>query len=260
MPGEFAAIVKQLNDGKGRDMEKTRVAVVTGASRGLGLGISHGLAEKGYRVVMVARDGEKLAAAAEGLRRLGLTVDTVQADVSRQAEVDALAAWVQRELGRADVLVNNAGVLLEPKDFMDPEPASAFKVKPEWVEQTLAVNTLGPFRMCQALIPLMAQRDYGRVVNLSSGMGQLSDMGGYWPGYRMSKTALNTLTRVLATELAGSNIKVNSVCPGWVRTDMGGPHAERSVEQAVPGILWAATLPDDGPTGGFFRDGQVIPW
>lgn len=241
-------------------MEGVKVAVVTGASRGLGLGISRGLAEKGYRVMMVARHQEKLEAAAAALRKLGLAVDTVKADVSRQEEVDALAARVQGKLGRVDVLVNNAGVLVEPKDFMNPEPASVFKVGPGWVEQTLAINTLGPFRMCQALIPLMRQHNYGRVVNLSSGMGQLSDMGGYWPGYRMSKSALNALTRVLATELAGSNIKVNSVCPGWVRTEMGGPHAERSVEQAVPGILWAATLPDDGPSGGFFRDGQAIPW
>jgi NAD(P)-dependent dehydrogenase (short-subunit alcohol dehydrogenase family) len=114
--------------------------------------------------------------------------------------------------------------------------------------------------MCQAFLPLMKKNDYGRVVNVSSGMGQLNDMGGAWPAYRISKTALNALTRIFAAELAGTNVKVNSVCPGWVRTAMGGRSATRSLQEGAAGIVWAATIEDDGPTGGFFRDGERIEW
>jgi NAD(P)-dependent dehydrogenase (short-subunit alcohol dehydrogenase family) len=106
----------------------------------------------------------------------------------------------------------------------------------------------------------MRRNGYGRVVNISSGMGQLSDMGGHSPSYRVSKTGLNALTRMLTAELGEENILVNSVCPGWVRTDMGGPNARRSVEQGAETPVWLATLPDDGPRGGFFRDRKPIPW
>jgi NAD(P)-dependent dehydrogenase (short-subunit alcohol dehydrogenase family) len=114
--------------------------------------------------------------------------------------------------------------------------------------------------MTQALLPLLKKSPAARIVNISSGMGGIKEMDGGWPGYRLSKAALNALTKVTAAETQDSNIKVNSVCPGWVRTDMGGPNATRSVEEAIPGILWAAELDDDGPTGGFFRDGQAIEW
>lgn len=240
-------------------MPKQRVAVVTGANRGLGLGTCRGLAERGYRVVMTGRDGVKLASAAAGLKGEGLEVETFVVDVIRQADVDALVPWLETTFGRVDVLVNNAGMVLETRNF-DQEPPSVFRSAPDLVGKTLETNTLGPLRMSQALVPLMKRNGYGRIVNMASGMGQLSDMGGYWVGYRMSKTALNTVTRVLAAELADTPIKVNSVCPGWVKTDMGGSHADRSVEEAVPGILWAATLPADGPSGGFFRDGEAISW
>lgn len=240
-------------------MLKQRVAVVTGANRGLGLGISRGLAEQGYRVVMTGRNGKKLEAAAGRLKSEGLAVETFIVDVTRQADVDALVPWLEKNFGRVDVLVNNAGVVLETPNF-DQEPPSVLRSDPDRVGKTLETNTLGPLRMSQALVPLMKRNGYGRIVNMASGMGQLSDMGGYWVGYRMSKTALNTVTRVLAAELTDTPIKVNSICPGWVKTDMGGPHADRLVEEAVPGIIWAATLPADGPSGGFFRDGEPISW
>jgi NAD(P)-dependent dehydrogenase (short-subunit alcohol dehydrogenase family) len=177
-------------------------------------------------------------------------------DVTDEQSITQLAAFVRDTFGRLDVLVNNAGI------FPDPTPGSGresvFDARLETVRRGLETNTLAPLRLCQALIPLMRGR--GRVVNVSSGIGQLSEMNGGCPGYRLSKTALNALTRILADELGATRVKVNSVCPGWVRTDMGGPEATLSVEEGAAGILWAATLPDDGPTGGFFRNAKPIPW
>ena len=241
-----------------------KLAVVTGAARGLGFAVSRDLAAKGCTVVMVGRHAEALDAAAARLREHAPAHAerflTQPADVSDAAAVEQLAARLRRDFGRVDILVNNAGVLLEPKDFANPQPASVFKADPETVTATWAINTLGPLRLIQALVPLMRENDWGRIVNVSSGMGQLSQMGGFWPGYRMSKTALNALTRIVHNELQGSGIKINSVCRGWCRTEMGGGDAERSADQGAEGIVWAATLPDDGPSGGFFRDGKAIDW
>ena len=128
------------------------------------------------------------------------------------------------------------------------------------LQETLETNSFGPFVLCQKFAPLMKKHHYGRIVNLSSGMGQLSEMNSGWPAYRMSKSALNAVTRIFADEYGDAGVLVNSVCPGWVRTDMGGPGAERMPEDAAKGIVWAATLPDDGPTGEFFRDGESIAW
>jgi NAD(P)-dependent dehydrogenase (short-subunit alcohol dehydrogenase family) len=177
-------------------------------------------------------------------------------DVTDDASIRALADYLRQDLGRLDVLVNNAGI------FPDPPPGSGrdsvFAADLEAVRRGLETNVIGPLRVCQALIPLM--NGHGRVVNVSSGMGQLAEMNGCCPGYRLSKTALNAVTRIFADELKATGVKVNSVCPGWVRTEMGGEEAPLSVEEGAAGIVWAATLPEDGPTGGFFRQGQPIPW
>jgi NAD(P)-dependent dehydrogenase (short-subunit alcohol dehydrogenase family) len=237
-------------------MADPRIAVVTGAYRGLGLETCRQLAQLGYCVVLTARREADGQAAAEGLARQGLDVRFHLLDVTDAGSVQCLADDMKQAFGRIDCLVNNAGV------FPDPEPgtesASVFKADIEIIRQGLETNTLGALRVCQALIPLMG--DHGCVVNVSSGMGQLSDMNGCCPAYRLSKTGLNALTRILADELQGTKIKVNSVCPGWVRTEMGGPSATLSVEDGARGIVWAATLPDDGPSGGFFRHGSPIPW
>lgn len=237
-------------------MAESPVAVVTGAYRGLGLETCRQLAERGYRVVLTARRSDEGAAAAASLAARGLEVRFHPLDVSDGASVARLRDYLQAEFGRIDALVNNAGI------FPDPEPgspgSSIFDAELDTIRRALETNTLGAIRLCQVLIPLMQGR--GRVVNLSSGMGQLSEMNGCCPAYRLSKAALNAVTRILADELRDTGVKVNSVCPGWVRTEMGGPEATLSVEEGARGIVWAATLPDDGPSGGFFRHGESIPW
>ncbi|EXI74506.1 MAG TPA: SDR family NAD(P)-dependent oxidoreductase [Candidatus Accumulibacter phosphatis] len=238
-----------------------KLAVVTGAARGIGLAVARDLATAGCKVLMVGRNAADIEAAAARLREGGLDVLPHLADVTDASAVAALAARLRREFGRVDILVNNAGIFPEARDFARPPlAASVFAVEPETVAATIDCNALAALRLLQACVPLMRESGYGRIVNVSSGMGQLSEMGGFWPGYRMSKAALNALTRLAASELEGSAIKINSVCPGWCRTGMGGENATRSADEGASGIVWAALLPDDGPSGGFFRDGKPIDW
>lgn len=237
-----------------------RVAVITGANRGLGFAAAEDLARKGYTVVLTARSPERARAAAATLAQEGLEVEPFAVDVSSDAQVAALGVYVSERHGRCDVLVNNAAAITDPGGWSSAA-SSVFAVAPSLAAEAFQVNTLGALRTIQTLVPLMQRHEYGRIVNVSTGMAQLSDMGGHFPAYRTSKAALNALTRILAAELgAYPDIKVNSVCPGWVRTEMGGARAPRSVAEGVAGIVWAATLPSDGPTGGFFRDGHAIAW
>lgn len=237
-------------------MPEQPIALVTGAYRGLGLETCRQLAVRGYRIILTARRADEGEAIAGGLTARGLDVRFHPLDVTDEESVRALVAVVRAEYGRLDVLVNNAGI------FPDPDPVSSqssiFEADLDSVRQGFETNTLGALRLCQRLIPLMGGQ--GRVVNVSSGMGQLSDMNGCCPAYRLSKVALNAVTRIFADELRGTGVKVNSVCPGWVRTDMGGAEAPLSIADGARGIVWAATLPDDGPSGGFFRHGEPIPW
>lgn len=235
-----------------------KIAVVTGANRGLGLETCRQLAQSGLTVILTSRDPDKGRKSSDELRKQGLDVMFHPVDVTDARSIGQLAGFIANEYGRVDVLVNNAGVFLDPVGDSDPSASSVFHADIEMLRATMETNLYGPLRLCQALIPLM--EGSGRVVNVSSGMGQLSEMNGGCPGYRLSKTALNALTRILADELQNTRIKVNSVCPGWVRTDMGGAHATRSVEEGVETIVWLATLGDDGPSGGFFRDRKAIPW
>ena len=237
-------------------MTASPVAVITGAYRGLGLETARQLAAQGHRVVLTARREAEGRAAAERLAAASQDVRFAQLDVTAAESIRALRDMLKRDYGRIDVLVNNAGI------FPDPSPgspaASIFEAELDTIRSAFETNTLAALRLCQQLIPLMEGR--GCVVNVSSGMGQLSEMNGCCPGYRLSKTALNAVTRIFADELQGTDIRINSVCPGWVRTDMGGPDATLPVEEGAHGIVWAATLPADGPTGGFFRHGERIPW
>jgi NAD(P)-dependent dehydrogenase (short-subunit alcohol dehydrogenase family) len=238
-------------------MTDKRVALVTGANRGMGLEIVRQLSRLGLIAVLAARDLEKGKVAAATLAAEELDVPIVALDVTDADSIRAAVAEVRGLFGRIDVLVNNAAIL---KEGLLPEDTSVLDVSGDLVNQTFLTNTIGPLRMIQATVPGMRERGYGRIVNLSSGAGQLAEMGGGFPAYRLSKSALNALTRITAAELGAHEIKVNSVCPGWVRTDMGGPHATRTVEHGAETAVWLATLPEDGPTGGFFRDMKPIPW
>jgi NAD(P)-dependent dehydrogenase (short-subunit alcohol dehydrogenase family) len=232
-----------------------RIAVVTGGNRGIGFEVCRQLARRDDMcVVLTSREEKKGRAALEKLAAEALRVEYFRTDVTDTATVAALAGWLERTYGRCDVLVNNAGVML------DPRGSRVLDAKPEVFREAFEVNVLGQVRLAQALVPLMRRNGYGRIVNFASGLGQLAEMGAGTPAYRMSKAAVNALTRMLAAELNGSGILVNSLCPGWVRTDMGGPNAPRTVEQGADTAVWLATLPDDGPSGGFFRDRKPIPW
>ena len=230
--------------------ENGRVALVSGGNRGIGLEIVRQLAERGITVILGSRDEESGRAAAEGLSG---DVIVRQLDVTDEGSVARLAASFEDEFGRLDVLVNNAGI-------SNDDGQRGMNADLHRVREALEANLFGAWRLCEMAIPLMQRHSYGRIVNVSSGMGALEDMGGGSPGYRISKTALNALTRILASELRGSGILVNSVCPGWVQTDMGSPRAPRPVEEGADTPVWAATLPRGGPTGGFFRDRRPIPW
>ena len=231
----------------------TGTALVTGANRGIGREVARQLAVRGYSVLLSARDGEQAAAvAAEVAQSTGATVTPVTLDVSDPASIARAAEQVSASPGRVDVLVNNAGVGL---DF------GVAGVEPDFekIQKTLETNFFGAYRLTVALLPLLRASKHPRIVNVSSGMGGVAEMGGWSPGYRVSKASLNAVTRILSTELADAGFKVNSACPGFVNTDMGGPMgAHKPVQEGAAGIVWLATLPDDGPSGGFFRDGAPV--
>jgi NAD(P)-dependent dehydrogenase (short-subunit alcohol dehydrogenase family) len=235
--------------------EAQNVVLVTGASTGLGLETCRQLAARGWAVVLTALSKEDAERAAAALReeRPGATIVGHELDVTSVDQARAAATFVKERFGRLDTLVNNAGILLEY------ELPGALEVDPEIVRRTFGTNTIGVLTVSQAMIPLLRE-SAGNLVNVSSGLGSIATMGPRFTGYRLSKAAINALTLILQAELAGSGIRVNAVCPGHVKTPFGGPMATRELPEGAQGIVWAATLGTDGPSGGFFRDGKPIPW
>ena len=231
-----------------------RLAVVTGGNKGIGFEICRQLARKGLRVVLTSRDEKKGRSAQRILEKEGLDVDYGVLDVTEVDSVRAFARHLDSEYGRLDVLVNNAGI------SKGKYGTSVLKEKLEYFREVMDTNFYGALRVCQGLVPVMRKDHYGRIVNISSGMGQLDEMEDGVAAYRVSKTALNALTRMMSTATADDGILVNSMCPGWVRTEMGGNGAPRSVEEGAETAVWLSMLPHDGPTGGFFRDKKPIPW
>ena len=238
------------------DMPK--LAIVTGANRGMGFETCRQLGRRGYKVILAARDRNAGMEAAKKLQSKSLDVEPVQLDLTRTDQIAEVVMKARRHWGPVHVLVNNAGIYLEQNASDVGKLISIFDSRMDLIQTILSTNALGPLSFAQGIIPIMRENNYGRVVNLTSGMGQLSDMFGGAPGYRMACVCINAMTRMFAYELRGTNVLVNSVDPGWVRTHSA--NATRSVEEGVETTIWLATLPDGGPSGEFFRDKKPIAW
>jgi NAD(P)-dependent dehydrogenase (short-subunit alcohol dehydrogenase family) len=235
-------------------MPANKIAIVSGGNRGLGREIARQLMRNDVFVVIGCRDKPKCEIALEDLKREGPNVDAHPLDVNDTKMVKRFVDHVEKTHGSPSILVNNAGVYPEATTSRVVDtPTSVWR-------ETFETNLFGVVRMCRDVVPLMAKLRYGRIVNMSSGLGQLHQMGEGSPAYRVSKASLNALTRTLAAEVAGSGILVNSMSPGWVKTDMGGDDAPRSVEEGADTAVWLSLLPSNGPTGQFFRDRKPIPW
>jgi NAD(P)-dependent dehydrogenase (short-subunit alcohol dehydrogenase family) len=234
-------------------MAEQRIALVTGGNRGIGLEVCRQLAGLGIRVILGSRDTARGVAAAGELIAERLSVEARQLDVASAKSVSECMNWVRRDVGRLDILVNNAGIMIEEGDA---DPMEEIEI----IRETMQTNVYGPFLLSRLAIPIMKSRRYGRIVNLSSGMGSLAEMGAGYIAYRLSKAGINVVTRVTAAETEGMGILVNSVDPGWVQTAMGGRGATRTVKKGAETVVWLATAPDNGPTGAFFRDRKAIAW
>ena len=219
----------------------------------MGLETCRQLFARGLRVAMTGRDEDATQRAVRDIGGASPNLIAVRMDVTDVASIDAARRTIVDRLGPVDVLVNNAAVLLFESGDVLAIPDDGFR-------RTFETNVLGVIDVCRVFVPSMAERRYGRIVNVSSGAGQLSSESTYAPAYSISKAALNKFTRILAETYRGRGVLANAVDPGWVRTDMGGPSAPRSVQQGSDTIVWLAMLPDDGPTGGFFRDRHPIEW
>jgi len=239
------------------DRNTAQTALVTGANRGIGFEIARQLAKQGMKVLAGVRSEQKALEAGAAFAKLDADVLPVLLVVADAAGLPAALTELERRHGAIDILVNNAAVLIDgPGGFR----ASLFDMTDDTFRRTWETNVLGPAATMRALMPGMIARGFGRVVNMSSLAGQLSEMGAGFPAYRVSKTALNALTRIAASEARRGDVKVNACSPGWVRTNMGGRDAPRTPEKGAETPVWLATLPADGPTGGFFQDKLPIPW
>jgi NAD(P)-dependent dehydrogenase (short-subunit alcohol dehydrogenase family) len=230
-----------------------QVALVTGGNRGIGYELVKQLSLSGINVVLASRDHEMGNKAVQKLKELNLDVSCIEMDVSNHESITQAAITLNEQYGRLDVLINNAGVYLD-------ENENLLTMDPSILQKTMETNFFGVYHVMRSFIPLMEKQGYGRIINISSEYGAMSEMSSPGVGaYKLSKFALNGLTRLVAAETKG-DIKINAVDPGWVSSDMGGPSAPRTPREAAESILWLATIGSEGPNGGFFRDGKQIPW
>lgn len=234
-------------------MSDQKIAVVTGGNKGIGFGICRSLARQGIRTILTARDDSKGESAKEQLKQEGLEIIFHPLDVTDRDSIDALASFLDKEFGRLDILINNAAIRRDVG-------MRGMDVPVEIMREMMETNLYGPLMLCQDLAPLLKKSSAGRIVNVSSGMASLENMSGGSPAYRITKTALNAMTKVLADELRGTGVLVNCCHPGWVRTDMGGKNASKSIDEGADTPVWLALLPKDGPTGGYFQERKPMPW
>lgn len=229
-------------------MSNKGIAIVTGGNRGIGFDVCRQLADLDYIVILGSRSLEKGQAVAKNLPN---SVVVRELDVNDPASIQSVADWVAQEYGVLDVLVNNAAIHYDSWQ-------RATNADMTIVEEAMQTNLYGPWRMIQAFLSLLRKSQHGRIVNVSSEAGSMASMGGGTPAYSVTKVALNALTKMVAAEVQVDNILVNAVCPGWTATDMGG--GGRPIADGAASVVWAVTLPDDGATGGFFRDGKRLSW
>jgi NAD(P)-dependent dehydrogenase (short-subunit alcohol dehydrogenase family) len=236
-------------------MKDQKIAVVTGANRGLGLAITRQLAEMGVHVVATTRDAALGEAMLQQLLAENLPVSTFTLEVTDAQACEALLSHVEQQYGRLDILVNNAGIA--PDQWV-----SGFDLDIDMLREIMEVNLYSTLRLTQLFMPMMKAQGHGRIVNMSSELATISQcqMGGTI-GYRMSKAATNSMTVLLAQELKEfPDILINAAAPGWVNTELGGLDAPRTPEEGADTPVWLATLPEGGPSGGFYRDREVYPW
>ena len=234
-------------------MPDKKIAVVTGGNKGIGFGICRSLTKQGIRTILTSRDVSKGETAKKQLKQEGLDIIFHPLDVTDQSSIDLIASFLTNEFGHLDILINNAAIRKDAGMM-------GMDVPVEIVREMMETNLYGPLMLCQTLAPLLKKSPAGRIVNVSSGMGSLASMGGGSPAYRITKTALNAMTKVLASEFQGTGVLVNCCHPGWVRTDMGGRGASKSIDEGADTPVWLALLPKEGPTGGYFQDRKPMPW
>lgn len=232
-------------------MVNKKIALVTGANRGIGFEICRQLSLTGLSVILTARNREKGLKALAELKKNEKEISFFQLDVTSHEDIRNTFRFIQETYGKLDILVNNAGILIDKKPALQTDIAV--------IKDTLETNVYGPFQLIKEFVPLMLKSNDARIINFSSGLGALGKMGGGYPGYRISKAAINVLTLIFASELAGTNIKVNSMDPGWVKTGMGGSGAPKSVQEGAETAVWLATAPEIS-TGKFYRDKRIAEW
>ena len=230
------------------------IVLITGANRGLGLATAETLAQQGYQVIITARKQPALNELAQRFSKAGLNIDTLLMDVADDQSVQQAKQAIEQRYGKLDCLINNAGVLMDANYEFTNLPSQV-------IADTFNINTIGAIRCIQAFHLLLAKSKNPRIINMSSGMGAITDMNSGYMAYRLSKTSLNVVTLQAHFELHEKyKIRTVALCPGWVKTSMGGPNATRELAEGISGIVWAVNTPANGPSGKFFRDGVSLPW